>query len=127
MIWWRRPPHAAKIDALYGTIVAQARLPAFYAAYGVRDSVEGRFEMLVLHQALVARRIAREPETRPLGPILFERFCRDLDGNLREMGVGDLTVPKKMRAFAEAYMGRARAYDRALGADDRDACAAAVA
>jgi cytochrome b pre-mRNA-processing protein 3 len=127
MIWWRRTPRQARIDGLYGTIVAQARLPVFYAAYGVLDTVEGRFEMLVLHQALVARRLAREPATRVLGSALFDRFCRDLDHNLREMGVGDLTVPKKMQAFAEAYLGRARAYDRALSAGDSDACAAAVA
>ncbi len=83
--------------------------------------------MLVLHQALMARRLAREPAMRLLGPALFDRFCRDLDHNLREMGVADLTVPKKMQAFAEAYLGRARAYDRALSAGDSDACAAAIA
>jgi cytochrome b pre-mRNA-processing protein 3 len=127
MVWWRRTPRKATIDALYGTIVAQARLPAFYAAYGVPDTVEGRFELLVLHQALTARRLAGEPATAALGPALFEQFCRDLDHNLREMGVGDLTVPKKMKGFAEAFFGRARAYDRALTARDRAACTAAVA
>src|SRR5262245_60972723 len=127
MIWWRRTPRQATIDALYGTIVAQARLPEFYVAYGVPDTVEGRFELLVVHQALTARRLAREPATAALGPALFERFCRDLDHNLREMGVGDLTVPKKMQGFAEAFFGRARAYDHALTDHNRAACAAAVA
>jgi cytochrome b pre-mRNA-processing protein 3 len=127
MIWWRRSPPEATIDGLYGAIVAQARLPVFYTDYGVPDTVEGRFEMIVVHQALAARRFVREPATSSLGPVLFERFCRDLDHNLREMGVGDLTVPKRMRAFGEAYFGRARAYDRALGAEDTDTCAAAVA
>jgi cytochrome b pre-mRNA-processing protein 3 len=51
MIWWRRTPPETTIDGLYGTIVAQARLPIFYTEYGVPDSVEGRFEMIVLHQA----------------------------------------------------------------------------
>src|SRR5271166_2096831 len=127
MIWWRRTPPEATIDGLYGTIVAQARLPVFYTDYGVPDSVEGRFEMIALHQALAARRIAREAATSRFGPVLFDRFCRDLDHNLREMGVGDLTVPKRMRAFGEAYFGRARAYDQALTADDNEACALAVA
>src|SRR3979490_263814 len=127
MIWWRRNPREATIDGLYGTIVAQARLPSFYAAYGVPDTGAGRFEMLVLPRALTARRLAREPVTTALGPALFERFCRDLDHNLREMGVGDLTVPKKMQGFAGAYFGRARAYDQALTACDSGACAAAVA
>jgi cytochrome b pre-mRNA-processing protein 3 len=127
MISWRRSPLESTIDALYGAIVAQARRPIFYAEFGVPDTVEGRFEMVVLHQALTARRLARDPATQRLGAALFDRFCRDLDHNLREMGVGDLTVPKKMRSFAEAYFGRARSYDRALTARDPDACVAAVA
>jgi cytochrome b pre-mRNA-processing protein 3 len=127
MIWWRRTPPETTIDGLYGTIVAQARLPVFYMDYGVPDTVGGRFEMIVLHQALAARRIARERETSQYWPTLFDRFCRDLDHNLREMGVGDLTVPKRMRAFGEAYFGRARAYDQALTARDSEACAQAIA
>src|SRR5262249_28590479 len=127
MIWWRRTPLETTIDGLYGTIVAQARLPIFYTDYGVPDTVEGRFEMIVVHQALATRRAVREPATSPLGSILFERFCRDLDDNLREMGVGDLTIPKRMRGFGEAYFGRARVYDHALTAGDGEACALAVA
>jgi cytochrome b pre-mRNA-processing protein 3 len=127
MIWWRRSPTETTIDGLYGTIVAQARLPVFYTVCGVADTVEGRFEMLVLHLALVARRLARDPASKPLANVLFARFCRDLDHNLREMGVGDLTVPKKMQSFAEAYFGRSRAYDLALAAGDHEARAAAVA
>ena len=116
MIWWRRSPQVATIDCLYGTIVAQARLPVFYTDYDVADTVEGRFEMLVLHQALTARRLAGDPALRPLGGALFDRFCLDLDHNLREMGVTDLGVPKKMQGFAAAYFGRARAYEQALSA-----------
>jgi cytochrome b pre-mRNA-processing protein 3 len=127
MIWWRRTPPQTTIDALYGMIVAQARLPIFYTEYGVPDTVEGRFEMIVLHQALAARRLAGEASASQFGAILFDRFCRDLDHNLREMGVGDLTVPKRMRAFGEAYFGRARAYDQALTARDGEACALALA
>src|SRR4051812_12978876 len=127
MIRWRRSPMETTIDGLYGTIVAQARLPVFYTAFEVTDTVEGRFEMIVLHLALVARRLARDPATQPLASPLFARFCRDLDHNLREMGVGDLIVPKKMQGFAAAYFGRARAYDQALAAGDRESTAAAVA
>jgi cytochrome b pre-mRNA-processing protein 3 len=127
MIWWRRSPLESTIDGLYGAIVAQARQPIFYAELGVPDTVEGRFEMVVLHQALTARRLAQDPASQRLGSALFDRFCRDLDHNLREMGVGDLTVPKKMRSFAEAYFGRARSYDRALTARDPEVCAVVVA
>ena len=115
------------IHGLYGVIVAQARSPAFYTHYGVSDSVEGRFELIVLHLVLVlgrlgAKRAAASERGPSLGPgsavgqRLFDVFCRDLDDNLREMGVGDLAVPKRMQAFGEAFYGRAAAYDRALAA-----------
>jgi cytochrome b pre-mRNA-processing protein 3 len=125
---FRRRRQAQKIDALYGAIVAQARRPDFYADYGVADTVSGRFDMVVLHTALVLRRLREAPEeARPLGQGVFDAFCRDMDGNLREMGVGDLAVPKKMKGFGEAFYGRAAAYDRALAAEDGTELAATLA
>jgi cytochrome b pre-mRNA-processing protein 3 len=132
------PAHS--IRDLYGAIVAQAREPAFYSAYGVPDTVQGRFDLIVLHLVLVIAQIGREageqvlpqvlpqplPQALPnegaaraIGQQLFDTFCRDLDDNLREMGVGDLAVPKKMRSFAEAFYGRQAAYVAALAATDR--------
>jgi cytochrome b pre-mRNA-processing protein 3 len=107
------------IAALYGVIVAQARSPAFYADYGVPDSVQGRFDLIVLHMVLLLRRLGRDEGARSLGQRLFDAFCRDLDGNLREMGIGDLAVPKHMRRFAEAFYGRQAAYLAALDAADQ--------
>ena len=130
---FRRSRRAANIDALYGMIVAQARSPAFYREYGVPDTVEGRLDMLMLHLLLVLRRLGQGDPTQvtdvipAAGQHLFDRFCRDIDANFREMGVGDLTVPKKMQQVAEAYYGRARAYLSALQADDMPALEAAVA
>ena len=125
---FRRFPRNPSIDALYGTIVAQARSPAFYRGYGVPDTVAGRLDMLMLHLLLLLRRLAAAPgEARPVGQQLFDRFCRDVDANLREMGVGDLAVPRQMRRVAEAYYGRAKAYERALAQQDGDALAAALA
>lgn len=107
------------IAALYGAIVAQARLPAFYVEYGVPDTLQGRFDLIVLHMVLLLRRLGREPDrARGLGQLLFDAFCRDLDGNLREMGIGDLAVPRHMRRFAEAFYGRQTAYQAALEAVD---------
>src|SRR5271167_3462302 len=115
------------IHALYGAIVAQARLPVFYMLYGVEDTVEGRFELIVLHLVLLIRRLARRETENAgaqrtfdpaLGQPLFDAFCRDLDDNLREMGVGDLAVPRKMRGFGEAFYGRQAAYEAALAAAD---------
>jgi cytochrome b pre-mRNA-processing protein 3 len=116
----------ATIDRLYGAIVAQARLPAFYADVGVPDTVSGRFDMMVLHVYLVYRRLASESGTRAAGQALFDHFCADMDGTLRERGVGDLAVPRKMRAIGEAFYGRARVYDTALASADDGHLAAAL-
>jgi cytochrome b pre-mRNA-processing protein 3 len=124
---FRQRSHKGSIHAFYGAIVAQARSPAFYTSYGVPDTLEGRFELIVLHLVLVLHRLAREEEAGDgggrgqagvVGQRLFDAFCRDLDDNLREMGVGDLAVPKKMRRFGEAFYGRLAAYRAALAAAD---------
>jgi cytochrome b pre-mRNA-processing protein 3 len=118
---FRRNPHARTIHALYGAIVAQARSTSFYADYGVPDTVEGRFDLLVLHLVLLLLRLSHHDAVRGLGQGLFDAFCRDLDGNLREMGTGDLAVPKKMQAFAAAFYGRQAAYIAALESPDGQA------
>ncbi len=124
---FRRSFHNRNIHALYGAIVAQARAAIFYTAYGVPDTVQGRFELIVLHLVLLLNRFARHnepgPSRRPnpaqiLGQRLFDVFCLDLDDNLREMGVGDLAVPREMRRFGEAFYGRQAAYSAALAAAD---------
>src|ERR1700748_3412265 len=116
---FRRNPNARIIAALYGAIVAQARRPAFYGLWGVPDTMLGRFDMVVLHAALLLRRLravdaATAGLAQDLGQGVFDAFCRDMDDNLREMGVSDIGVPRKMRKLAEAFYGRARAYDTAL-------------
>lgn len=119
---FRRAAENRTISALYGMIVTQARLPVFYAGYGVPDTVEGRFDLIVLHLVLLLRRLGRrDGPTRSLGQRLFDTFCRDLDSNLREMGIGDLAVPRHMRRFGEAFYGRQAAYSAAFdAADERD-------
>jgi cytochrome b pre-mRNA-processing protein 3 len=125
---WRQPSRADTIQTIYGAIVAQARLPAFYANYGVPDTVEGRFDMIVLHLFVFLRRLGGLAGTqRQFGQAVFTQFCADLDANLREMGVGDLTVPRKMQEFAEAFYGRSAAYERALATGDRESGALAIA
>jgi cytochrome b pre-mRNA-processing protein 3 len=113
---FRRPARPGTISALYGAIVAQARLPGFYRDYAVPDTVEGRFELIVLHLTLVLNRFVEEPTLRALGQAVFDCFCQDMDHNLREMGVGDLTVPKQMRRMGGAFYDRAQAYREALAA-----------
>lgn len=114
--------------SLYGVIVASARMPAFYADIGVPDTVNGRFEMVLLHMALVMRRLSSGGETaRETGQKVFDLFCRDMDNALRDLGVSDLKVPKRMRQLGEAYYGRAAAYEPGLGAGNSDVLAEAIA
>src|SRR5580704_3388556 len=126
--FFRRNRSDHSIASLYGMIVAQARATPFYRIYGVPDTVNGRFEMVVLHTVLVLRRLQSEPvPIRRLGQALFDRFCRDMDGSLREMGIGDLAVPAKMRMIGEAFYGRQAAYGAALAAPGPEALVAALA
>jgi cytochrome b pre-mRNA-processing protein 3 len=108
-----RAPSRGTIEAIYGMIVAQAREPLFYQALGVPDTVNGRFDMVLLHLWMVLRQL-KPIDGEGLSQTLFDHFCSDMDANLREMGVGDLTVPKRMQAFGEAFYGRSAAYDRAI-------------
>jgi len=113
--WFTPTSRESSIASLYGAIVAQARNPAFYQAYRVPDTATGRLEMIMLHAVLVLRRLQDDTTGgRELGQGLFDRFCRDMDHNMREMGVGDLAVPGKMRRIGEAFYGRQAAYRAAL-------------
>ncbi len=115
-------------EPLYLAIVAQARQPVFYEELRAPDTPEGRFDMIVLHMILVIRRIRREGEGgRHFAQRLFDTLFRDMDRSLREMGVGDLVVPKRIRAMGEAFYGRARRYDPALDAADEAELAAGLA
>ena len=122
----RTPPN--RVPELYGAIVAQARHPALFADWGVPDTVFGRFEMVALHVFLVLRRLkAGAASDAALAQRLFDHFFGDVDRSLREIGVGDLSVGKKVKGFAKGFYGRIVAYDHALDAGDRPALEAALA
>jgi cytochrome b pre-mRNA-processing protein 3 len=126
---FRRDTEARAIaSALYGAIVAQARNPVLYAQLGVPDTVDGRFEMVVLHTVVFLDRLQREGEAgKAVGQRIFDLHCTDMDRSLRELGIGDLGVPKRMKKIAEGFYGRAAAYGTALAADDEDGLAEAIA
>lgn len=108
----------ARVHAIYAAIVAQARQPAFYEKLGVPDTLEGRYEMLMLHAFLYMHRLKNAPEdAKEVSQKVFDLMFSDMDRSLREMGIGDLTVPKKIKKMAQAFYGRAAAYDAALEAD----------
>lgn len=109
--------------ALYRAVVAQARQPHFYRAHGVPDTLDGRFDMIILHAYLASRRLKAisTEDSQKLNQALFDLMFADMDSSLREIGVGDLSVGKKVKAMAQAFFGRVDAYDVGLAevGDDR--------
>ena len=100
--------------ALYGRLVAQARLPGFYTVCVVPDSVQGRFEMIALHAFLVMRRLKTGGAAGALAQDLFDLMFADMDRNLRELGTGDLAVGKRIKKLAKSFYGRVAAYEDGL-------------
>ena len=105
-------PRPNDVATLYGEIVAAARQPQFYRDWAIPDTIDGRFDMLVLHLAMVIARLKDvDQETRQK---LIDQFCVDMDDNLREQGASDVSVGKKVRHMAEAFQGRYVAYESAI-------------
>lgn len=123
----RSRENAAIARAVYGTIVAQARQPALYADFGVADTVDGRFDMVVLHLVLAMERLRRAGAAGGgLAQAVFDAFLTDMDRTLRESGVGDLSVPRKMKTLGESFYGRWQAYIEPLQSGDRQRLVEAV-
>lgn len=122
LTWPQFPKQSAKRKAgdLYGMVVAAARQPAFYGPGRVADTPEGRFELIALHLFLLAERLTSDkPEGEELARYLIEAFVTDMDDCMREMGVGDLTVPKRVKRAAAVFYERSGAYRDALAMDPR--------
>lgn len=121
-------PNRHVTDALYEAIVAAARQPHFYSAWDVPDMPLGRYEMLCLHMFLVLER-ARGHQGRlaDVAQELTDEFFKDVDHSLRELGIGDISVPKRMKKLARMFYGRAEAYRAAVAAGDRPALVQALA
>jgi cytochrome b pre-mRNA-processing protein 3 len=110
--WRRKPPHA---DELYGAIVARARLPVFYQGFGVPDTLEGRFVVLSLHLFAVLHRLKEEgASVAPMAQQLADHFTADMETVLRELGVGDLAIPKRVRGLAALGAALLQDYEEAL-------------
>ena len=126
---WFKQRKARKEAAirLYDMAVAQSRAPEFYARMGVADTIDGRFDLLTLHIYLIMDRLyALGPEGRTLAQTLFDRMFHMVDLSLREMGFGDLGIPKHMKKMMKAFNGRAHSYHAALAAGNDDAMQLAV-
>ena len=104
---------------LYGAAVTAARDPFLYEALGVPDTLDGRFDAISLYVFLLIHRLRRLPDAGPgLAQAVFDAMFSDMDINLREMGVGDLSVGRRVRAMWEAFHGRSNAYAAAVETDD---------
>jgi cytochrome b pre-mRNA-processing protein 3 len=124
---FRKDPRREVVAALYAHVATASRDPDLYLRLGIADTVEGRFESLSLHMILALRALRRRPAPADeVAKDLTDALFRDLDASLREMGVGDTVVPKRMKRLAEAFYGRAQAYDAPLEVRDEAALAEAL-
>lgn len=126
-IWPFRPSRASEdAEKLLNAVTEASRRPAFFGPGRVPDTLEGRFELMTLNASLALLRLRSDPACAPLAQTFTDRLFRFFDAGLREDGVGDLTVPKRMRKLASAFYGRLQAYGEALEATDTTALTAAV-
>ena len=117
---FRKNPATEAVYAVYSAIVAQSRQPRFYAEWGIPDTVTGRFDMISLHMALLFRRLRREgAETTQFSQAVLDLFFKDMDRSLREMGAGDLAVPKKIQKMGNIFFGLMTSLNQAMDRDDR--------
>jgi cytochrome b pre-mRNA-processing protein 3 len=124
----RRSRHERLAFELYGHAVGAARAPMLYADLGVPDTLDGRFDMVSVHVFLLIRRLRALPPPGPaVAQAVFDAMFNDMDVTLREMGVGDLGVGKRVKLMWEGFHGRSAAYQAALDQADRAALASALA
>lgn len=125
---FRKNTAAEAVYAVYRAIVAQSRHPRFYAEWGVPDTVTGRFDMICLHMVLLFRRLRSESrQVRQFSQAVFDLFFKDMDRSLREMGAGDLAVPKKIQKMGNLFYGLLTSLNEAMDRADSAAVEAVLA
>lgn len=124
---FRKNTATAPVYAVYNAIVAQSRQPFFYADWAVPDTVTGRFDMISLHLALLFRRLRAESGSqKEFSQAVFDLFFKDMDRSLREMGVGDLGVPKRIQKMGNIFFGLLAAMNEAMDRNDAKALQAVL-
>lgn len=124
---FRKKQAAEAVYAIYAAIVAQSRQPRFYAEWGVPDTVTGRFDMICLHMSLLFGRLRGEgKQVDDFAQSVFDLFFKDMDRQLREMGVTDLGVPKKIQKMGNIFYGLMTNLNEALDRDDRPGVEAVI-
>ncbi|KQZ62926.1 ubiquinol-cytochrome C chaperone [Rhizobium sp. Root149] len=123
----KKNSNRAIVDRQYAILTSSARIPFFYSDLDVPDTVMGRFEMLSLVMILFFRRTSGSGQSgKELAQEIIDAFFQDIDHSIRELGVGDQSVPKRMKKFAGMFYGRVQSYGEALQAEDGAALAQAL-
>lgn len=123
----RGPARSRQGAWIYKALVEQARRPEFYESFDVPDTIDGRFDLIVLHAGLYLPRLkAVRADGKALAQAAFDEMFANFEVNLREMGAGDMSVPKKMKGMLSAFYGRATAYDTAIKEGDTATLRAAL-
>ena len=118
--FFRKTKLTEPVYAVYNAIVAQSRRDVFYAQWGVPDTLTGRFDMISLHAGLVFRRLrSNEKHTKAFAQNVFDCFFKDMDRSLREMGVGDLSISKRIEKMGSLFYGLLTKLNAALDSRDR--------
>lgn len=113
--------------SIYKAIVEQARRPQFYESFDVPDTIDGRFDLIVLHAGMYLPRLkAVRTEGKALAQATFDQMFVNFEHNLRELGVGDMGVPRRVKGMLSAFYGRVTAYDTAIKGGDVEALRAAL-
>ena len=107
---------------LYGGVMTHARTPDFFISFGVPDTVMGRFDVLSLHIYLLARRLREDgrPICMDLSQEVFDLYVYDVERALRELGIGDTSVPKKKKKMIRSFYGQIDDFDEAINTNDKD-------
>ena len=123
----KRDNSLSNVDKGYGIVVNQSRNPIFYTELSIPDNIDGRFDILGLHMFFIFSRLKNEEKTAAVfSQSLFDTMFIDMDQSLREMGVGDLSVGKRVKDMGKALLGRIEAYDKAFSAEYDDIQAAII-
>lgn len=124
--FFKRSSSTTSPQQLYGTVMTQARLPEFFTDFGIPDTVMGRFDVLSLHIYLLARRFREEgsPIAMDLSQEVFDLYVSDVERALRELGIGDTSVPKKKKKMIRSFYGQIDDFDEAINTNDAKEIAA---